>query len=100
MALGWRKQRGLHYLLALALLLCGLGQPVQAGPASDTMWLAQGGVDLKRAVRIAQDAYGGEVVKADEVVQRGQRRFQIRLVNNGRVRDVLVDAATGRILNP
>ena len=62
--------------------------------------LAQGAVDLKRAVKIAQDAFGGEVVKADEVVQRGQRQFQIRLVNKGRVRDVLVDAATGRILNP
>lgn len=87
----------LSTLLVLGLLGCG---EAQAQVPTRSFMLAQSGVDLKQAVQIAQKAYGGEVVKADEVVQGGQKLFQIRLVNKGRVRDVLVDAATGEILNP
>jgi uncharacterized membrane protein YkoI len=68
--------------------------------AAGTPALVQSQVDLKQAVSIAQDAFGGEVVKTEEVERDGRRLFQIRLVNEGRVRDVLVDAESGTILNP
>lgn len=84
-------------MLALSLMLVA---PLQAGAAQAASVLAQNSVDLKRAVEIARQAFGGEVVKAEEVMRSGQRLFQIRLVNNGRVRDVLVDAVSGEILNP
>ena len=84
-------------MLSLPLLMIA---PVQAGAAQTSLVLAQNSIDLKRAVEIARQAFGGEVVKADEVVRDGQRLFQIRLVNKGRVRDVLVDALSGQILNP
>lgn len=84
-------------MLALSLMLV---VPLQAGAAQAASVLAQNSVDLKRAVEIARQAFGGEVVKAEEVMRSGQRLFQIRLVNNGRVRDVLVDAVSGEILNP
>ncbi|WP_432697205.1 PepSY domain-containing protein [Marinobacterium sp. YM272] len=84
-------------MLSLPLLMIA---PVQAGAAQASSVLAQNSIDLKRAVEIARQAFGGEVVKAEEVVRDGQRLFQIRLVNKGRVRDVLVDALSGQILNP
>ncbi|SEG82743.1 PepSY domain-containing protein [Marinobacterium lutimaris] len=84
-------------MLAFSLMLV---VPLQAGAAQAASVLAQNSVDLKRAVEIARQAFGGEVVKAEEVTRSGQRLFQIRLVNNGRVRDVLVDATSGEILNP
>ncbi|KEA63357.1 hypothetical protein ADIMK_2500 [Marinobacterium lacunae] len=77
-----------------------LSLPAQAQWAPAGVLLAQSAITLKQAVEIARQAFGGEVVKADEVTRKGQHLFQIRLVNNGRVRDVLVDAQTGRILNP
>ncbi len=88
---------GKALLLALSLMLVA---PMQVGAAQAASMLAQNSVDLKRAVEIARQAFGGEVVKAEEVMRSGQRLFQIRLVNNGRVRDVLVDATSGAILNP
>lgn len=84
-------------MLSLPLLMIA---PAQAGAAQVASVLAQNSIDLKSAVEIARRAFGGEVVKAEEVVREGQRLFQIRLVNNGRVRDVLVDALSGEILNP
>lgn len=74
--------------------------PAQAQWAPTGLLLAQNSIDLKQAVEIARRAFGGEVVKADEIMRNGQRLFQVRLVNNGRVRDVLVDALSGKILNP
>lgn len=68
--------------------------------AAGTALHVQSQVDLKQAVRIAQDAFGGEVVKTEEIRREGRRLFQIRLVNEGRVRDVLVDAQSGAIVNP
>lgn len=57
-------------------------------------------VDLKRAADIALEAFGGEVVKADEISDNSGMHFQIRLVNAGRVRDVVIDAANGDIVSP
>ncbi|WP_027853523.1 PepSY domain-containing protein [Marinobacterium litorale] len=87
---------GVLLLLTMLSPVCAWAQ--QSPPASSL--LVQSEIDLKRAVQIAMEAFGGEVVKADEIVRDGQRLFQIRLVNKGRVRDVLVDALSGKIINP
>lgn len=64
-------------------------------------WLmAEPVTSLKRASEIAQQAYGGQVVKAEEVEVDQKKVFVIRIVNEGRVRDVMVDPANGAILNP
>ncbi len=57
-------------------------------------------VDLKKAADIAIEAYGGEVLKADEIADNSGTQFQIRLVNEGRVKDVVIDAANGEIVSP
>lgn len=56
--------------------------------------------DLKAAADIAVAAFGGEVLKAEQVEAETGIQFNIRIVNNGRVRDVVVDAANGEIIKP
>lgn len=56
--------------------------------------------DLKAAVDIALAAFGGEVLKADQVEDETGIHFHIRVVNDGRVRDVVIDAANGEIIKP
>jgi len=57
-------------------------------------------IDLKAAADIALAAFGGEVLKAEQVEDEGGLHFVIRIVNNGRVRDVVIDAANGEIVRP
>lgn len=61
----------------------------------------QGGpVSLSQARQMAQQRFPGRVVRAETLVLRGNRRVhQIRILDTeGRVRDVRVDAETGRFL--
>ncbi|MBV1790635.1 PepSY domain-containing protein [Marinobacterium sp. D7] len=92
--LGWLS------VMLVAAIPSLMAAPAQAQWAPTGLVLAQNAIDLKQAVEIARRAFGGEVVKAEEVARDGRRLFQIRLVNNGRVRDVLVDGESGEILNP
>ena len=57
-------------------------------------------IDLKAAADIVLEAYGGEVVKAEETPDESGLLFTIRVVNEGRVKDVVVDAANGDIVQP
>lgn len=56
--------------------------------------------DLKAAVEIALAAFGGEVLKADQIEDATGVKFNIRVVNEGRVRDVVINAANGEIVKP
>lgn len=57
--------------------------------------------DLKAAADLAVDTFGGEVVKAEETPdEAGLLLFTIRIVNEGRVKDVVIDAANGDIIKP
>ncbi|NRP96205.1 hypothetical protein XMG59_002324 [Marinobacterium sp. xm-g-59] len=57
--------------------------------------------DLKAAADLAIDTFGGEVVKAEETPdEAGLLLFTIRIVNEGRVKDVVIDAANGDIIKP
>ncbi len=59
---------------------------------------AQPQVTLSEAVVIAKKAFGGRVVKTDTENRKSGLAYKIRLVNNGHVREVLVDAASGELL--
>lgn len=56
--------------------------------------------DIKAAADIAVAAFGGEVLKAEQVEDEMGIHFHIRVVNDGRVRDVVIDAANGEIIKP
>ncbi len=55
---------------------------------------------MNEAVEIAKKAYGGKVVKADKLTLKTGLAYRIRLVNNGHVKEVLVDATSGELLPP
>ena len=58
--------------------------------------LAQAEISADRAAAIARDATGGRVLK----VQRKGKVYQVRVLLDGeRVRNVKVDARSGRVLN-
>ena len=54
-------------------------------------------VSLQRAVEIATERYPGTVVRANTISRDGRTLHEIRILANGRVRTVLVDAQTGDI---
>lgn len=87
-ALCWRKVT----IACLAILGLSLSAP---GLSQES-----GEIDLKRAAEIALEAFGGQVLKAEEIEESGQHLFHIRLVNEGRVRDVMIEADTGRVVTP
>jgi len=87
-ALCWRKMT----ITCMALIGLSLSASVLSQETSE--------IDLKRAAEIALEAYGGQVLKAEEVEENGHQLFHIRLVNEGRVRDVKIEADTGRVVTP
>ncbi|WP_293265510.1 PepSY domain-containing protein [Neptunomonas sp.] len=76
--------------IVLLMVLCGA---VQATQDTDTIVLSD-------AIEIAKKAYGGKVVKADKVTLDTGMAYRIRLVNNGHVKEVLVDMISGILLHP
>lgn len=56
---------------------------------------ANGGVSLDRAVRMAESRYNAKAIKATTVNNGDRRQHQIRLIREGKVWTVTVDAATG-----
>lgn len=80
-------------MLGLMVLMTGLSCNVLA---ADTP--AQ--IVMSDAIEIAKKAYGGQVVKADTFTQERGLVYRIRLVNNGHVKEILVDATSGKLLPP
>ena len=55
---------------------------------------------LKEAMLKAIEVTGGEVIKTEVAQQEGQAVYKIRLVKEGRVKDILIDSQSGEIINP
>jgi uncharacterized membrane protein YkoI len=87
-------------LMACVLMLClaPLSQ-AQNGASPQLLQVAERGVSVQQAVELVRSQYKGQVVKATEIEYQGRPAYRIRLVNAGRVRDVLVDAQSGQIIN-
>ncbi|WP_299197242.1 PepSY domain-containing protein [uncultured Amphritea sp.] len=66
----------------------------------DPMSYAANAVSLQQAAATAKQNHGGKVVKAETQNRGGRLVHHIRLVNNGRVKTVLIDAETGQELSP
>ncbi|RRC99006.1 PepSY domain-containing protein [Amphritea balenae] len=62
--------------------------------------LAAADVSLKHAAAMAKKSHGGKVVKAETKNRGGRKVHHIRLVNEGRVKTIVIDAATGREVSP
>lgn len=54
-------------------------------------------MNLEQASSLVQNTLGGEVIKAEMVKVDGKNVFLIRVINDGRVREVYVDPSNGKI---
>lgn len=57
-------------------------------------------LNLLQASERVRDALGGEVIKAELIECKGRPIYTIRLLQRGYIREVLVDAASGKMLLP
>lgn len=81
---------------ALCVTLWLVAPVVTAHPVPETHYhLAQQSLSLQQAVEKVQAKHGGDVVKAETVDVDGRPAYRIRLVKSGRVKEFLLDAATG-----
>jgi uncharacterized membrane protein YkoI len=60
----------------------------------------QGAVSPKQAIHIATENTPGDVIKTETSEHDGQAVYIIRIVNEGRVKDILVDSLSGEIIRP
>jgi uncharacterized membrane protein YkoI len=97
-----RPRRATLGLAAAFLCACAiLSAPLQARPPADTglrVAQAEERISLAEATRMVQQRYGGQVLRAEAKRDKGRTVYRIRvLTEDGRVRTVNVDAATGRM---
>lgn len=90
-------RRGLSMLL---LALAGGVPPALAEPPPAAAAGVVQPVDLLQASEKARAMLGGEIIKAELTRERGRDVFTVRLLDQGRVREVRVDAATGDMMLP
>ncbi|BBB24792.1 PepSY domain-containing protein [Amphritea japonica] len=76
--------------------------PVELMPESrsESMVLAGNTVSLQQAAASVKQSHGGKVVKAETRTRGGRQVHHIRLIKTGRVKTVLIDAATGQEVSP
>lgn len=75
--------------LLLSLLML---QPVQAEPKAP--------ISLQDATQKAETEFGGKVLKTETSEEAGRPVYKIRLVNEGRVKEILIDSQTGEVVKP
>lgn len=86
-------------LLAITLLSGALAGQVYAEPVTaDSEIVLVADTSLQFAAKTANSKYGGEVVKAETVEKDGKQVHQIRLLIDGRVKNVDFDASSGKEL--
>lgn len=83
----------LKYSMGWMMLMTALSFTALASETPDI-------IVMNEAVEIAKKAYSGKVVKAEKLTLKTGLAYRIRLVNNGHVKEVLVDATSGELLPP
>lgn len=86
--------------LLIALQLWSVSPLLLAGPAAAAREEGGAPVSLLQASEQVRDRLGGEVIKAELTECQGGPAYLIRLLEEGHIREVLVDATNGRILLP
>lgn len=83
--------------------LMAVSPAVSAKPVANPvalMELAASSISLQQAVARVQKQYGGRVLKAEPVSVKGKAGYRIRMMNDGRIREFLVDANSGKLMRP
>lgn len=97
LALLWRST-----LLAGCLLLPATAALTLAPPANAQWALAQAAsISSSQAAEAVRARFGGRVLNVDRREREGRMVYRVKILqDDGRLRTVLVDANSGRILNP
>jgi Peptidase propeptide and YPEB domain len=107
MAIGRRWRGGVAGLTLIALLGFAdmaaarprpLPLPLDAGSPVVAFAAQRGGISLAQATAIAQSRYPGRVVSAKTIMAGDRVVHEIRILADGRVRTVRIDAQTGSFL--
>lgn len=97
-----RHHRSVHTAVITALMitlqLWSVSPLLSAEPAKDSAEDTAEPVNLLQASKLVRDELGGEVIKAELTEHQGEPVYTIRLLEQGRIREVLVDAASGKLL--
>lgn len=86
--------------LLVMLQLWSVSPLLSAEPARFPEADAPAPFNLLQASAWVRDELGGEVIKAELTEHEGTPVYTIRLLEQGRIREVLVDAASGKMLLP
>lgn len=89
-------------VLGLSAVLA-ISPAVSAQPAANLLTpiqIAASSISLQQAVAQVKKQYGGRVLKAESVSIKGKAGYRIRMMNDGRIREFLVDASSGKLLSP
>ena len=92
-----RSTRIAAFAALLAATMVG-GAQVANASENDAADLAKAKIDLKQAVAIAEKRYDGKAANVEFDQERGKPTFEVEVVSNKSVRDVVVDGETGQIL--
>jgi len=99
-----RHHRSVHIAVIAALLmtlqLWSVSPLLSAEPAEGSGARIHAPVNLLQASERARIELGGEVIKAELIEHEGAPVYTIRLLEQGRIREVLVDVASGKMLLP
>ncbi len=99
-----RHHRSVHTAVITALLitlqLWSVSPLLSAEPVEGSDARTPVAVNLLQASKRVRDELGGEVIKAELIEHEGVPVYTIRLLEQGRIREVLVDAASGKMLLP
>ncbi|WP_370276995.1 PepSY domain-containing protein [Pontibacterium sp.] len=101
------RQFGFSAATALGVLglsaVLAVSPAVSAQPAANPVApieLAASSISLQQAVARVKKQYGGRVLKAEPVSIKGKAGYRIRMMNDGRIREFLVDANSGKLMRP
>ncbi|UTW10598.1 PepSY domain-containing protein [Marinobacterium rhizophilum] len=94
-----RRLPGISLMVCVLMLSLAPLSQAQNSARPQLLQVAERGFSVQQAVELVRSRYKGQVVKATEIEFQGRPAYRIRLVNAGRVRDVLVDAQSGQIIN-
>jgi hypothetical protein len=75
-----------------------VGPAAFAQPLNQPLWIAEAGISLESAIRIAQQRYRGKVLGAR--LDANQNIYKIKIVSaEGRVQQVWIDSRSGQIVS-
>ena len=98
------KQRNttLTAIFAMALMTVTVANVAQAGEskkeAKELQLFSQAKVSLIQAIKAAEEKTGGKAIEAELDDESNTVQFEIEILKDGKIHEVMVDGLTGKVL--